>query len=77
MDFDLFPFQCAVGYAFLRRNLLGWHGSFMGKKREKAWRAAPLCLMWTLCKERNGRAFNDVERFDQAIKSLFLYTFVN
>ena len=40
-------------------------------------RAASLCLMWTLWKEWNGRAFNDVEWSNQAIKSLFLYTFVN
>ncbi|RVW93221.1 hypothetical protein CK203_022361 [Vitis vinifera] len=43
-------------------NLLGWHGSFVGKRREKAWKAAHLRLMWTLWKERHGRAFNDVER---------------
>ena len=24
--------------------LLGWHGSFVGKKRKKVWRVAPLCL---------------------------------
>ena len=49
----------------------------MGKKRKNARRVAPLCLMWTLWKERNGRAFNNIERFDQSIKSLFMYTFVN
>ena len=38
---------------------------------------APLCLFWTLWKERNGRTFNDVEQSDQAIKSAFLYTFGN
>ena len=30
--------------------------------------------MW---KERNKRAFDDVKRNDQEIKSIFLYTFVN
>ena len=54
-----------------------WHGSFVGKKRKKAWRAAPLCLMWTIWRERNRRAFDDMERNDQDIKSIFLYTFVN
>ena len=66
-----------VMHSSVRRNLLGWHGSFMGKKREKAWRVATLCLMWTIWKERNRRAFDDVERNDQEIKSIFLYTFVN
>ena len=27
----------------------------MSKRREKAWRAGPLCLMWALWKERNER----------------------
>ncbi|RVW39533.1 Transposon TX1 uncharacterized 149 kDa protein [Vitis vinifera] len=30
-----------VMHSSVRRNLLGWHGSFVGKKREKAWRDAP------------------------------------
>ena len=49
----------------------------MGKRRVKAWRAALLCLMWILWKERNGRMFNDAERVDQAIKYSFLHYFVN
>ncbi|RVW42464.1 putative ribonuclease H protein [Vitis vinifera] len=74
--FSLFGVQWVM-HSSVKRNLLGWHGSFVGKKREKAWRAAPLCLMWTIWKERNRRAFNDIERNDQDIKSIFLYTFVN
>ena len=49
----------------------------MGKKREKAWMIAPLCLIWVLWKEMNGKAFNDVERSDQAVKSFFLCSFVS
>ena len=64
-------------HSSVRRTLLGWHGPFMGKKRKNVWRAAPLYLMWILWKERNRRAFNNVERFGQSIKSLFMYTFVN
>ncbi|RVW75063.1 hypothetical protein CK203_056012 [Vitis vinifera] len=33
--------------------LLGWYGVFVGKKRVKVWGAAPLCLFWTVWKERN------------------------
>ena len=78
MTSDLLLFLGAmVMHSSVRRNLLGWHGSFVGKKREKAWRVAPLCLLWTIWKERNRRAFDDVERNDQEIKSIFLYTFVN
>ena len=76
MIFSLFGVQWVMHYS-VRRNLLGWHGSFVGKKREKAWRAALLYLMWTIWKERNRKAFDEVERNDQEIKSIFLYTFVD
>lgn len=42
----------------------------MSKRREKAWRA-PLCLMWTLWRERNERVFNDIEWSNQALKHSF------
>ena len=61
--FPLFGVQWVM-HSSVKRNLLGWHGSFVGKKREKAWRVAPLCLMWTIWKERNRRAFDDIERND-------------
>ena len=41
--------------------LLGWHGSFLGKKRRKVGRAAPLCLFWTVWKERNRIVFKNEE----------------
>ena len=56
-----------VMHSSVKKNLLGWHGSFVGKKREKAW-------SW---KKRNRRVFNDIKRNEQDIKSIFLYTFVN
>ena len=54
--FSLFSVQWVL-HSSIKRNLLGWHGAFLGKRREKAWRATPLCLMWTLWKERNERMF--------------------
>ncbi|RVW16810.1 putative ribonuclease H protein [Vitis vinifera] len=74
--FSLFGVQWVM-HSSVKNHLLGWHGSFVGKKRKKAWRAAPLCLMWTIWRERNRRAFDDMEKNDQDIKSIFLYTFVN
>ena len=32
----------------VRETLLSWHGSFVGKKRKKVWRAAPLHIFWTV-----------------------------
>ena len=76
MIFSLFSVQWVL-QSIVRGDLLGWNDAFVGKRRVKAWRTAPLCLMWTLWKERNGRAFNDVEWADQTIKYSFLYNFVN
>ena len=43
----------------VKETLLGWNGSFVGKKHQKAWKAAPLCLFWTVWKERNKIAFEN------------------
>ena len=56
----------------VREILLGWHGSFVGRKRKKIWRAAPLCLFWTIWKKRNRRSFENVEFSIQRLKYLFL-----
>lgn len=36
----------------IKDELIRWRGAFVGKKRKKAWKAASLCLFWTLWKER-------------------------
>ena len=43
----------------------------MGKKRKKAWQAAPLCLFWTVCKEKNSKAFDNEGQSIQGFKSSF------
>ena len=42
-----------------RDTLLGWHGSFVGKKCRKAWMTVPLCLFWLVWKEKNRIAFGN------------------
>ncbi|RVW55855.1 Transmembrane emp24 domain-containing protein p24beta3 [Vitis vinifera] len=37
----------------LKATLLGWNGGFVGKRHKKAWQMAPLCIFWTVWKERN------------------------
>ena len=37
------------------------------------WGASPLCLFWTICKERNRISFKNEGLFVQRLKSLFLY----
>ncbi|RVW95701.1 hypothetical protein CK203_031580 [Vitis vinifera] len=37
----------------VKTTLLGWNGGFVGKRRKKAWQMAPLCIFWSVWKERN------------------------
>ncbi|RVW26078.1 hypothetical protein CK203_112555 [Vitis vinifera] len=43
----------------VKETLLGWRGSFVGKKRKVAWQLGPLCLFWVIWKARNSIAFED------------------
>ena len=57
--FSLFDVQWVL-HSSIKRNLITWHGAFVSKRKEKAWKVASLCLMWTLWKKRNERVlFND------------------
>ena len=56
----------------IREALLGWVGPCVGKERKKVWRSAPLCLFWIVWKERNSRAFENVEHSIQGCKSVLL-----
>ena len=66
--FALFGVQWVMPNS-IKETILGWNGSFVGKKRKKACNAASL---W---KERNRRIFEDTELADQAILRSFLYMF--
>ena len=55
-----------------RDTLLGWHGSFVGKKRRKAWMTTPLCLFWSDWKERNMITFENEDLLIQRMKYLFV-----
>ena len=56
----------------IREILLGWYGSFVGRKRKKVWKKTPLCLFWTIWKERNRTSFENVKLSIQRLKFLFL-----
>ena len=58
-----------------RDTLLGWHGSFVGKKRRKAWMVALLCLFWLVWKERNMIAFENEDLSIQGVKILLYVIF--
>ncbi|RVW98496.1 hypothetical protein CK203_026866 [Vitis vinifera] len=51
-----------VSWVFLhsmKETLIGWRGSFVGKKRKVAWLLGPLCLFLVIWKTRNSMAFED------------------
>ena len=64
-----------VMHSSKRGVLLSWNGVPIGKKRKKAWKVAPLCIFWSIWRERNRRTFEDRESLDQTFKSSFLYLF--
>ncbi|RVX07840.1 hypothetical protein CK203_021995 [Vitis vinifera] len=37
----------------VKEALFSWRGPFVGKKRKKIWNSIPLCIFWTVWKERN------------------------
>ena len=58
-----------------RDTLLGWRGFYLGKKRRKVWKAAPLCIFWAVWKERNMIAFDNEELSIHTLKILLYVIF--
>ncbi|RVW12828.1 hypothetical protein CK203_113437 [Vitis vinifera] len=56
----------------VRETLLSWHGSFVGKKHKKVWRATPLYIFWTVWKARNRLTFKDDVLSIQRLKYSFV-----
>ena len=59
--------------ATVKATLLGWDGSFVGKKRKEVWRAGPLCIFWTVWKARNKITFEEKVLSIQRLKE-FLWS---
>ena len=59
--------------SMVSETLLGWKGSFVGKKWLKLWKAAPLCIFWSIWKEKNRIAFEKGEIYIQRLKGILLY----
>ena len=71
--FDTFcsPFSGIDGVisSSVKDTLLSWHDFFVGNKRKKVRKAAPLCIFLTIWRER---AFEDKEQNDRKLELLFL-----
>ena len=52
--------------------LLSWRGSFVRKKRKKIWNSIPLCIFWTVWKEKNRLAFRGGSLDIQKFKNFFV-----
>jgi hypothetical protein len=50
--------------------LFGWFNWF-GKHNSKVRNLVPLCLMWTLWRERNRRTFEDADHLEAKLLELF------
>ena len=70
--FSMFGVQWVLP-ATVKEMLLGWNGTFVGKKRKGVWRASPLCLFWTVWEARNKVAFEEEELSIQRLKFSFVY----
>ena len=57
----------------VRDMLLGWKGTFVGKRRKKVWQTVPSCLFWTVWKARNRIVFEEDVLSIQKLKYLFLF----
>ena len=56
----------------VKEALFCWQGSFVGKKRKKLWKSIPLCIFWTVWKERNRLAFRGGFLAIQTLKNSFV-----
>ena len=56
----------------VKATLLGWNEVFVGKRRKRAWKMAPLCIFWSIWKERNRLAFGNEELSLQRLKYSFV-----
>ncbi|KAJ9692729.1 hypothetical protein PVL29_011694 [Vitis rotundifolia] len=69
--FSLFGVACVLSGS-VKETLLGWHGAFVRKTRKKAWQMAPLCIFWSVWKERNLLAFGNEELSLQRLNYSFV-----
>ena len=53
--------------------LVGWKGPPSRKSLKRVWMAAPLCLFWTIWRERNEAVFEDMVPSTQRMKSSLLF----
>ena len=66
ISFSLFPQS-------IKEALINWRRLFKGKDKRKTWRSVPLCIFWTIWKERNHVVFREGSIEVQRLKNFFVY----
>ncbi|RVX09054.1 hypothetical protein CK203_013954 [Vitis vinifera] len=56
----------------VKEMLVSWRGPFVGRKRKRIWTSIPLCIFWTVWKERNRLAFRGGSLAIQKLKNSFV-----
>ena len=69
--FSLFGVNWVLPFT-VRDTLLSWYVSFKDKKHRNVWWAIPLCLFWTVWKERNRIVFDNEALSTQRLKNSFV-----
>ena len=69
--FSLFGVNWVLPFS-VKDTLLSWYVSFKDNNHRKVWRAAPLCLFWTVWKERNRIVFDNGALSSQRLKNSFV-----
>ena len=67
-----------IGWVFpfsVRHASFSWQGAWVGKKRKKVSRTAPLCHFWIVWCERNRLTFDNEAFYTHGIKSSFICNF--
>jgi hypothetical protein len=54
-----------------------WQGQVGSHSVLAVWRIAPLCLMWTIWRERNARCFEDCKKSKEELKNILVKSLFN
>jgi hypothetical protein len=65
----VFGISCVLPQTVAKLLFSWWNG--LGHHSSDVWNLVPLCLMWTIWKERNSRTFEDVSSTDIQLRDCF------
>ena len=60
-----------MGVPLVKEVLISWKGPFKGKEKRKTWCSVPLCIFWSIWRERNHIVFREGSIDVQRLKNFF------